>query len=321
MPVQEFTETPSSTDPHSAPSGERRNLSQEVQTKLARQSPGDGPARFLGWFSIGLGVTEFVFPRTLARIIGTPSRPMTTRLMGLREIGVGVGILASPRPAGWIKARVAGDMLDLALLKSSFGSRKANPARLGLTTAAVSAVAVADILYAQKYDSAESVPNRIRIEASMAVNRSPEECYSFWRRIENFPQFMEHLCAVQITGEKTSHWKLKLNAMKTLEWDSEITRDEAGNVIEWRSLGGGDLQNFGSVQFQPRLSGPGTTVRLAMEYAPPAAGTGAMGGQILKMISEYGVREDLRRFKSVIETGEVPTTNGQPVGGKGEEIR
>lgn len=319
MPVQEMTETPSATAPHSSTSSESQNTSKDVQKRLSTYAAGNGPARFLGWFSIGLGVAEVVFPRNLARVIGTPQKPMTTRLMGLREIGVGIGILASTRPAGWLKARVAGDMLDLALLKSAFWSRKSNRARLSGTTIAVTAITAADIMYARMYDSAPPASNRIRIEASMAVNRSPDNCYQFWRKLENIPRFMEYLDAVQITGEKTSRWKLKPTASKLLEWDAEITRDDPGELIEWRSLPGGDIENFGTVRFEPRLSGSGTNIRLSMEYAPPGVAARALPDHIMKMISEHDLREDLRRFKSVIESGETPTTKGQPRGGQGAE--
>jgi uncharacterized membrane protein len=130
---------------------------------------------------------------------------------------------------------------------------------------------------------------------------------------------MKNVDQVRITGEKTSRWKLKPIATKALhtkalEWDAEITKDAPGEEIEWRSLPGADVENFGSVRFEPRLSGSGTIVRVAMEYAPLKAARAAGGSRILQMISEHSVREDLRRFKSMIECGEAPTTKGQPAG-------
>jgi uncharacterized membrane protein len=100
-----------------------------------------------------------------------------------------------------------------------------------------------------------------------------------------------------------------------LEWDAEVTQDKPGELIEWRSLKGGDLDHSGSVSFEPRFGGPGTVVRVAMDCAPAAgASASKLAPQLLKAISEHRVRENLRRFKSVIEAGEAPTIKGQPSG-------
>jgi uncharacterized membrane protein len=288
---------------------------------VTRNGGGHVSARFLGWFSVGLGLAEIAFPRKLARVIGAPERPMATRLRGLRELGVGMGILASQEPSRWIKARVAGDALDLALLKSAYGSDEANRFKLTAATAAVTAITAADIVCARETTRAaeRTGPSRIRVESSMAINKPPEECYRVWSDFDNMPCFMRHLENVRKTGERTSHWKMKRFAMKSYEWDSEITRDEPGELIEWRSMGG-DIENSGSIHFEPRISGRGTVVRLVMEYAPPTAGTGGLGAKLLKSLSEHSVREDLRRFKSFIECGEIPTTDGQS-SGRAKEIQ
>jgi uncharacterized membrane protein len=277
---------------------------------------GNGAAKFLGWFSIGLGIAEVAFPKRLARAIGTPVKPMTTRLMGLREIGVGVGILAARSPGPWIKARVAGDAVDLALLSNAYGSKSADRVRLAGTTAAVAAISAADIIYARKLNGSEFSQRQIRIESSVAVNRSPEECYRFWRQVENFPRFMKNLKEVHPTGERTSRWQLKAGDLKTLEWNAEITRDTPNETIEWQSLKDADLENSGSVRFQARPSGKGTYVRVAMEYAPPLSDIAAIAPRILEKITVHSLHEDLRRFKSLMECGEIPTTEGQPSGAK-----
>src|SRR5437763_17191827 len=77
-----------------------------------RYTPGEGLARLLGWFSIGLGLAEVLAPDTVAELSGTPY-PKLLQACGLREIVCGVGILSSKQPAGWVWARVAGDALDL----------------------------------------------------------------------------------------------------------------------------------------------------------------------------------------------------------------
>src|SRR5947209_7467964 len=85
-------------------------------------------ARGLGWFGIGLGLAAFLAPRKVARLIGVRGHHGLIRLIGLREITSGIGILGLPTPARWFQARVGGDAMDLALLGSALvgdGSSKA----------------------------------------------------------------------------------------------------------------------------------------------------------------------------------------------------
>ncbi|MCP3103992.1 hypothetical protein LZ198_34475 [Myxococcus sp. K15C18031901] len=73
-------------------------------------------AKALGWLSIGLGLSELLAPRALARFLGMRKGIGLLRAYGLREIAAGVGILTRPDPTPWVRARVAGDLLDLASL-------------------------------------------------------------------------------------------------------------------------------------------------------------------------------------------------------------
>src|SRR4051812_46003204 len=106
--------------------------------RIGKWSP-ERMAEGLGWFSIGLGVAEVLAPRQLGRMIGLRRKhTFLLRLLGLREIASGLGILSKQRPAGWLWSRVGGDALDLALLGVSMG---ANNRRRGRLTAATAAVA------------------------------------------------------------------------------------------------------------------------------------------------------------------------------------
>src|SRR5262249_39723108 len=96
--------------------------------------PAEEPmAKGLGWFSIGLSLTQVLAPRGFARLIGVrdePGNATLLRLVGLRELACGVGLLTRRRPAGWAWARVAGDMMDIALLGSALASRPSCPRRV-----------------------------------------------------------------------------------------------------------------------------------------------------------------------------------------------
>jgi uncharacterized membrane protein len=139
-----------------------------------------------------------------------------------------------------------------------------------------------------------------RVEASVTVNRSPRECYHFWRDFDNLPRIMPHLEDVDATTDGRSRWIAKGPLGLKVEWEAELTADEPGHLIAWKSLPGADVDTAGSVRFVP--AGLGTEVRVNLKYDPPA---GVVGGLIAKLLGEdpnRQVREDLNRFKQVIES-------------------
>jgi uncharacterized membrane protein len=161
-----------------------------------------------------------------------------------------------------------------------------------------------------------SVPagHGIKVEKSVTINKSPEELYRFWRNFENLPRFMNHLESVKTTEGGRSHWVAKAPAGSTVEWDAEVYNEKENELIAWRSLEGADVDNAGSVRFEPATGGRGTTVRVTLKYDPPG---GKLGSIVAKLFGEepsQQIEEDLRRFKQVMETGEAPTTEGQPSG-------
>jgi uncharacterized membrane protein len=261
-------------------------------------------------------------PRGLARLIGAPERPNLIRLMGMREIAAGIGILAKPRPAEWMWARVGGDMLDLALLGLAMTSDYSRQGRLGTATAAVAGVTALDWLCAEQLSRTdEQTENRaVSVRKSIAVNRSPEECYRFWRDLQNLPRFMKHLKSVESRGDRQSHWVAKGPAGTEVQWDAEITDEQENRLISWRSLGGADVYNTGTVRFDGAPGGKGTIIRVEFRYAPPGGKAGTTIAKLLGEEPSQQAYDDLRRFKQVIETGEVPTTEGQSSGRSGESM-
>jgi uncharacterized membrane protein len=87
-------------------------------------------------------------------------------------------------------------------------------------------------------------------------------------------------------------------------------------MISWQSLDGADVDNAGSVWFTPAAGGRGTVVKVAMKYSPPGGKLGSLLAKLMGDNAEKQMAEDLFRMKSLLETGEIPTTEGQPRGGK-----
>lgn len=285
-----------------------------------RHGAEDRLARALGWFSIGLGVPQLLAPGQVNRLIGVDDNPGNRRIMravGLRELGGAAGILDRPRPAGFLFARVAGDAMDLLLLQAAFRSKGNDRRRVAGAVVAVAGVAVLDVIASAK-TSRSSDPatddGAVRARTTITVNRPPEDVYRYWHRLENLPNFMYHLELVRADEDGRSRWVAKAPAGTTVEWEAEVVEDIANHLIAWRSLEGADVPNSGSVRFAPAPGGRGTEVTLEMEYEPPGR---AMGAAVARLFGEeplQQIKDDLRRFKQVMETGEVVRTDGSPEG-------
>lgn len=271
-------------------------------------------AKYLGWFSVGVGLAEVLAPRALARCIGIKARPALLGFLGVREITSGIGILTERRPTTWLWSRVGGDMMDLALLSLALATNRRTRGRVAATTAAVAGVTALDLLCSEQLSDGVGRGGAVRTGKSIHVNRSPEEIYNFWQNFQNFPRFMYYLESVQVTGDKRSHWAAKAPAGMRVEWDAETVQDIPNERIAWRSLEGSMVPNSGQVQFERAPGGRGTIVRVAVEYRPPAGPIGAAIAKIFGREPGQQIREDLRRFKQLIEAGEIVTTEGQSAG-------
>ena len=312
------------SEPRIAPRSARRSQSGRGGRALARRgrhasepngdARGERLARALGWLSIGVGLAEVVAPRGVARLIGADDDGMTRNLlrtMGLREIAAGVGILSQRRPTTWIWGRVAGDALDLALLGAAMESDNAQRTRLLSASAAVLGVTALDVYCGTQLrrgadgEGTDETDRAIHLRTAVTVNKPVEDVYEFWRDFKNLPRFMHHLEAVRITGPRTSHWKAKAPIGMTVEWDAEIIEDTPNDSIVWRSLEGADIENSGSVRFKPAPGGRGTEIILEMDFHPPGGVIGAKLGKLFDAVPRTQMGNDLRRFKQMLELGEV----------------
>jgi uncharacterized membrane protein len=156
----------------------------------------------------------------------------------------------------------------------------------------------------------------VEITQSFYIRKSPEELYSFWRNFENLPKFMEHLESVRNEGDRRSHWVAKAPRIYggKVEWDAEITADEPNRRIAWRALPGSDIQHSGEVRFAPGPGDRGTNVRVELQYHPPVGQVGRWLAKLFGEEPEIQIREDVRRFKRLMEVGEIPSIEGQPRG-------
>jgi len=269
-------------------------------------------AKGLGWFSVGLGLAELLAPRAIANISGVSNKHTgLIRLYGLRELASGVAIFAQEKPTEAVWSRVAGDALDLVSLGYACTAPEAKRGRITFATANVLAVTALDVICAMQLSNGN---HGIHAKGSCVVNRPPNEVYSFWRNFENLPRFMRHLESVVDLGDGRSHWKVKGPAGMEVEWDATIIADVPNEVITWRSLEGADVDNAGAVRFERAAGGRGTIVRVNLEYNPIAGVLGAAVAKLFGEEPEQQLDDDLRRFKQVMEVGEVVVSEATLLG-------
>ena len=283
--------------------------------------PDSGPpdwATILGSVSAALAVPPLAASGRLARAIGvedTVRNRIILGVVGTRELAAASGLLAFPRR--WMLwGRVAGDAMDLALLggaiASALGDDGRRRHRLPRTAAAagmVAAVTAADVYAALKGEKADSP---VQVVGSVTVSKSAPECYRYWRRLENLPSFMLHLDDVTEDGAGMSHWRATAPFGRTVEWDAQTTEDLPGQKISWESIADADVANSGCVTFRVAPGG-GTEVRAEITYR----GLGPLGRAVARYFGEephQQLDDDLRRFKQVMETGEVMRSDGAPLG-------
>ncbi len=158
-------------------------------------------------------------------------------------------------------------------------------------------------------------PREIHLLGAVTIGRSAIDLYRFWRNVENLPRVMAYVESVTAITASRSRWVVKGPLETRLQWESEITDDREGEAIAWRSVAEADLSHAGEVRFWPLPGDRGCEVRLKLDIAPPAGAAGAAAARWLRGLTEQLLHEDLRRFKRLMETGEIPTIDGQPRGG------
>jgi uncharacterized membrane protein len=156
----------------------------------------------------------------------------------------------------------------------------------------------------------------IKVRRSMTIERSPEELYRFWRNVEHAPSYMQCIRLVKVIDKTKSHWVGVTAGGATIEWDSEITEDIPNRLIAWRTIGRAPIGVGGRITFTPAPADKGTVATVEMEFSSKGSILGEPVEMLIAHLPEREVRETLRRFKELMEAGEIPAIAGQPVGAR-----
>lgn len=278
--------------------------------------------RSLGWFSTGLGLAQVAFPGSMNRLVGVDDsggHRVLMRSLGVRELAAGAGIFNRPTHTGALWSRVAGDAMDLAMLGAALHANGNRRGRVALATVSVVAVSALDVVASTRKSRShghtiEKEDRRMHGKSATTINVDADKAYRYWRDLENLPTFMDHLESVELTEGRRSQWVAHGPAGTTVRWEADIVEDVPGELITWRSIDGADIDNTGSVRFAPAAKGRGIEVTVELAYDAPGGKIGAAVAKLLGEEPSQQVKDDLRRFKQVLETGEVVRSDGTPGG-------
>ena len=148
----------------------------------------------------------------------------------------------------------------------------------------------------------------VLVGRTVSINRPRQELYDFWRDFTNLPLFMENIEDVEVLDATRSHWVVQ-GPTGDLEWNSLIVEDVPGEVIAWRSIEGANIDNSGRVEFRDSSNGRGTIVTVTIAYNPPGGALGKAFAKVFRREPKIQARHELRRFKQLMETGELPISD------------
>jgi uncharacterized membrane protein len=234
---------------------------------------------------------------------------------GEQNVGTGERIATALVGLGLVRLSLKRQSLLGKVVLASFGGMMIHRSATGYCPA----YKAMNISTAQQHPArAEDYFERgIHVESSYLVNADPAKLYAFWHDFSNLPKVMSHLKKVECLTNVRSRWTANAPMGRTVSWEAEIIHDVPNELIAWKSVGNSEVENAGSVHFTAGRNGGQTEVRVVLDYIPPAGRVGKMVAQLFGEAPEQTIKEDLRKFKSLMETGEVATTNGQPHGSVG----
>ena len=165
-----------------------------------------------------------------------------------------------------------------------------------------------------KSDAAEKTAQTLDLAPSgeavaaraVTINRSASDLYAFWRDVTNLPTFMENVVRIDRRDDRRSHWVVKAPGGHTVEWDVAVTEDIPERVLAWQSEPGADIAHSGRIEFRD-AGARGTVVTATILYDPPAGTVGKLIAKLFQREPAIQARRDLRRFKQLMETGEIAT--------------
>jgi uncharacterized membrane protein len=142
-----------------------------------------------------------------------------------------------------------------------------------------------------------------RVHETIEVQAPLRDVFRYWSNFENFPNFMQNVEEVRMSGRDTSHWRIKGPLGKSVEFDARTTEMDPDRGIGWNTTGG-EVMTSGEARFE-EVSPGRTRIEVTMNYADPPGGK--VGEVAANLISnpERNLREDVENFARIVERGEL----------------
>lgn len=156
----------------------------------------------------------------------------------------------------------------------------------------------------------------VHATGAVTIQRPAADLYKLWRRLELLPLFVEGLQSIELLDKDRSRWTVEGPGSRSYSWTAELIEDQPDQVLAWKTLPESDVQSAGTVRFRELSFDRGTEVLVSLEWVPPGKALGAALAKATGDDARTRVHEALHRLRQMMETGEISTTAGQPVGGK-----
>ena len=145
---------------------------------------------------------------------------------------------------------------------------------------------------------------------TVTIRKPRAELFAFWRDFQNLVRVMENVesIAPSAGSKDRAVWTIKAPGGGAVEIETEVVREQADELIAWRSIEGSEIETEGRVMFKDAPGDRGTQVTLIVAYVPPAGELGKAVAKLFLREPEIQARHDLRRFKMLMETGEIATS-------------
>ena len=167
------------------------------------------------------------------------------------------------------------------------------------------------VLAALGIDTAGRNGGAVEVQRSLTIQQPRVDVYGRWRDPQSQPLVWSHFAEITNATEDGAHWRVRTPLGRVLEWDSRVVEDRDGELVRWEATSG-ELPNEGSVEFRDAPGDLGTEITLRVRFDPPGGPVGEAAARLLDDVPKLALAKALRRFKSLVETGEIPSTDRNP---------
>ena len=149
-----------------------------------------------------------------------------------------------------------------------------------------------------------------QVSSFITIGADAGRLYDVWLEPQTMNQILGHVAHIETQNDGAMHWRADLPLHRTLEWTAQTTDKKAGEFVAWASAPDAPLQSSGRVEFKNAPGNRGTEVHLHAHFEPPLGALGEAAAKFLEIVPSTAASKALRNFKALVETGEIPTLNG-----------